>query len=584
MTGYASIDKPWRKYYSEEVLTKELSNCSLYEMFLKSKNIYKWNQTFLWFYGTRYTYDGMLKRIDKAAEALRNMGVKKGDYVAVIMFIDPEVITLLYAINKLGAIVYFINPFDQNDIMAEKLVTVKCNYVFIADAFADKLLTIDEKNRPKNVVITSPLNSMIAISKFISGFFGLKRVKVSSKLLYITWQEFMKRGNIVNDAVFPKVSGDDPAVVFPTSGTSGHSKSALMSSRAINNNMEQFFLGSSNAAFNESAYCAIPMFHAFAITTSVHGPIMKGMRIAMEFPSELTLKKAFKIHKVNHVAFMPSIWETFINLNDKSLDLSGLVDPITGSDFLSKELEDRINDYLFEHGSKYPILNGYGLTEVCAAITVNTIKHRKPECLGIPFCQTTVAIFDPDTGKELKYGEIGEICVDTVSKMIEYVGNPEKTKEALRLHDDGKVWFHTGDLGHIDEEGFLFYHARKSRTFYYQFNDTKGFSLKVEYGDIEKGFENCDLVEKVVASPKFHEYHYNVPVLFVELKDKYKKKNKEELVKQLEEHAIANLKDYLRPVEYRIIDKIPLTTFLKVDYKKVDEMVKKEEVVEKDEK
>lgn len=575
MTGYASIDKPWQKYYSEEALTLKLSDCSLYDTFVKSKDLYRKNQTFLWYYGTRLTYSDMKKKIDKAADALLNMGVKKGDYVAVLMFIDPEVVTLLYAINKVGGIVYFINPFDQKDYTAERLMKVNCKYIFIADAFAEKLLAIDEKVRTKNIVVASPLDNMIGISKFISGFFGLKKVKVPKELDHMTFKEFVQKGDNKPAVGFPEVKGDDPAVVFPTSGTSGHSKGALMSNNAINNNMEQFFLGSSNAALHESALCAIPMFHAFAITTSIHGPIMKGMRIAMEFPSELTLKKAFDVHKVNHVAFMPSIWETFINLKNNNPNLSNLVDPITGSDVLSGELEDKINEFLFEHGSKYPILNGYGLTEVCAAITVNTVRHRKKGSLGYPFCQTTVAIFDPDTGKEKKYGEIGEICVQTVSMFSEYVSNPEKTKEALKKHDDGKIWFHSGDLGYIDEDGFLFYHARSSRTFYYQFATRKGSALKVEYGDIEKGFDNCEYIEKVVASPRFHEYHYNVPVLVVELKEGYKKKNKEEIIEKLREHAENNLKDFLRPVDYMIVDKVPLTTFLKVDYKAVDAMVKK---------
>lgn len=574
MTGYASVDKPWQKYFSAEALNSELSNCSLYDMFLKSKKLYKPNQTMIWFYGTRFTYDSMLKRIDKAAEALRNMGVKKGDYVGVAMFIDPEVITILYALSKIGAINYFINPFEPAEVFCENIQKVNVNVVFVADAFAEKILTLKKENRPKHIVITSPLQSMIGISKFISRFFGLKKIKVSEELKTIDFKTFLNKGNRKSKDSYEKITGDDPAVVFPTSGTSGHSKGALMSSRAINNNMEQFFLGSSNAAMNESALCGIPMYHAFAITTSVHGPIMKGMRIAMEFPSEFTLKKAFKVHKVNHVAFMPSIWETFVNQNDKTIDLSNLVDPITGSDVLSGEMEDKLNEFLFEHGSKYPILNGYGLTEVCAAITVNTVKHRKKGSLGIPFCQTTVAIFDPETGKEKKYNEIGEICVETVSKLIEYVGNPEKTKEALRLHDDGKIWFHTGDLGRIDEDGFLFYEARKSRTFYYRFSDQQGASLKVEYADIEKAFESCEFIERVVASPKEDKFHYHVPVLFVELKKEFKKEKKENIIEKLKKHAEKNLsKEFLWPVEYRIIEEIPLTVFRKVDYKKVDAMV-----------
>lgn len=574
MSGYASIDLPWLNYLSEEARNVKLSNKTLYEVFKESEKLYFDGRVMLDYYGAKFNYKYVRERVEKVACALKNIGVKKGDYVSLCIFIAPEVIYLVYAINKLGAIVNFINPFELDEVVPVNVTKVNSQFLFTFDMFAHKFKDIEKDKMPKHIISMSALDSMIPISKLISRFYGLVRYKVPEELNAITWKEFMNKGSSHIDIDY-EVKGDDPAIVFPTSGTSGHSKGALVSSKAINNCLEQYSAQNSRIGNYDSCLCAVPMYHAFAITTGLHEAIRHGMKLVMRMPGNNLLVDAFKNDRVNHVAFMPQIWQTFVD-QDKKIDMSCVIDPITGSDILTTELEDKINDYLKRNGSDEVILNGFGLTEVCAAACVNTKEHHKSGSVGLPFAKTIISAFDPDTGKEKKYNEIGELCITSPSVMIEYVGLPEKTKEVLQVHDDGRLWFHSGDLGFVDEEGFVYYKSRKSRSFYYQFPGvTRGVNFKIDYSDIEDAFKNHELVERCVAIPRPDKECFNLPVLLVQLKGDYKKLDAEkekEIIDEFRKEADKKLLKHLRPVDYKIIEEIPLTLFGKIDYQKVDAM------------
>lgn len=576
ISGYASIDKPWLNYLSDDAINVELSNKTLYEVFKESEKLYSDGRVMLDFYGSIYKYKHVRDKVERVANALKYIGVKKGDYVSLCVFISPEIIYLIYAISKLGAIANLINPFELDEVVPANVTKVNSNFLFTFDMFSHKFKGIPKDKMPKHVISMSALDSMILISRLISRFYGLVRHKVPQELNAITWQEFMKYGDKAAEIDY-EVKGTDPAVVFPTSGTSGHSKGALVSSKAINNCLEQYSAQNLRIGKYDSILCAVPMFHAFAITTGLHEGVRHGMKIVMRMPGNNVLVDAFRRDRVNHVAFMPQIWQTFVD-QDKKIDMSCVIDPITGSDVLTPELEEKINNYFKKNGSNEVILNGFGLTEVCAAACVNTKEHHKSGSVGLPFSKAIIAAFDPDTGKEKKYNEVGELCIQSPSTMIEYIGLPEKTKEVLRVHDDGLLWFHSGDLGYVDEEGFVFYKSRKSRSFYYQFpGTTRGVNFKIDYSDIEDAFKHHEYVERCVAIPRPDKECFNVPVLLVQLKEEFKNPSdakKAEMIDVFKKHAEDVLLKHLRPVDYKIVDDIPLTLFGKVDYQKVDQMYK----------
>ena len=135
--------------------------------------------------------------------------------------------------------------------------------------------------------------------------------------------------------------------------------------------------------------------------------------------------------------------------------MSYFIAPITGGDTLPEKVEKKIDAYLEKCGSPYKLMNGYGMTEVGAAVSVNYRHAYEFGSVGAPFVKDVVSAFDVDTGKELPIGQEGEICINTPSTMIGYLNNPEETDNILRRHEDGLLWVHSGDLGYISENGFI---------------------------------------------------------------------------------------------------------------------------------
>lgn len=172
------------------------------------------------------------------------------------------------------------------------------------------------------------------------------------------------------------------------------------------------------------------------------------------------------------------MWENVIHLPEAQLrDFSHLIAPITGADYMSPKLETEINDFLKTHGCKCGICQGYGLTETAAGVCIN----QGDDCtrfgsVGIPFIDTTISIFDSGTFDELKYGETGEVCITGPSVMLGYYNNKAATDDMIKKHKDGMYWLHTGDIGHMDEDGFIYIDGRIERMFVYMLQWRQGIS------------------------------------------------------------------------------------------------------------
>lgn len=126
-------------------------------------------------------------------------------------------------------------------------------------------------------------------------------------------------------------------------------------------------------------------------------------------------------------------------------------------------LESKLNGFLRERGCKYPLSQGYGMSEVSSAASCCCNGNFKSLSVGYPLLTTNVAIFKLGTTEELDYGEEGEICISGPYAMLGYLNNPEETEKVMVTHPDGTVWVHSGDLGCMDEDGFIFIKGRIKR-------------------------------------------------------------------------------------------------------------------------
>lgn len=185
--------------------------------------------------------------------------------------------------------------------------------------------------------------------------------------------------------------------------------------------------------------------------------------------------------------------------------------------------------------------------------------------LVFPFTHTTISIFNPETGEELKYDEQGEICISGPSVMKGYYNKLEETNKILKKHNDGKLWLHSGDIGHMDSDGFLFIDGRIKRMII----DSHGF--KIFAPEVEKALSKHEAIEKccVVGSPDDKSKVGQIVVAYV-----IKKVNHNITELDLREFCKHELPEYCIPNKIIFTEEFPYTSAAKVDYRKLEEMAK----------
>ncbi len=246
-----------------------------------------------------------------------------------------------------------------------------------------------------------------------------------------------------------------------------------------------------------------------------------------------------------------------------------------GGDAMSAELYQTVNDHLVNNGAKQGVYPGYALTEVTSAFAVKQLGEYKPGSVGIPLPGGTVGVFcfDEDTkttlDEELTYGETGEICLRTPNQMIGYFKDEEQTGKVLRVHKDGLTWVHTGDLGHVDEDGFIYVDGRIKEMI------TRYDGFKVYPSVMEKVLNEQASVSqcKVVGILDKKHNHGQIPVAYIVLKEGT---NVNAGLKELETVCKQTLPEYyMEGCEFKSIDVLPLTPIGKVDYRALEKMAEK---------
>ena len=209
----------------------------------------------------------------------------------------------------------------------------------------------------------------------------------------------------------------------------------------------------------------MPMFHGFGLGVSIHSMVANGGHcILIPRFTPQSYAELIKKHKPNLIAGVPSLFEALLRVKEiEGADLSCLLGVFSGGDSLSVELKKRFDAFLKEHGASITVREGYGTTECVTASCLTPIHKQKEGSIGIPFPDTYYKIVKPGTQEEVPYGEEGEICLTGPTMMLEYVNHPEETAQTKQTHADGLTWVHTGDLGMMDEEGFIYFRQRIKR-------------------------------------------------------------------------------------------------------------------------
>ena len=476
LTGYPSIDKPWLKYYSEEAITTPLPECTMYE-FLWQNNKDFLDDVALRYYGTKITYGKLFEIIQKAASAFYTMGVRPGNIVTIMSMHTPEAICAIYALNYIGAVANMVYMTLSDKEIVETVLNTDSKLLLVLDVAMERVNKIaDELEIP--VVVLGVSDSMPLYLKL-----GYQMKTKPAKHTFLTWEAFLKKGTVKPPMAHTPSA---PAIIVYTSGTTGEPKGVVLSNNNLNSVVEQLKRTDRNYRRKETVLMILPPFIIFGASMS-HLGLSAGIELILCIQLDNdAIGKMFNKHKPNRYVAGPMYLDGLIK--HVKGNLSGLVDITGGGDAITPEQEKNINHFLKVHGSSTKYMTGYGMSEVSAAVTLNLSCANREGSLGVPLPKTVAKIVDPETQKELSYGEIGEICFATPGCMNGYLHNEKATAECIEVDPNGEKWLHTGDLGSIDKDGFLYFKGRLKRIFMILGSD--GFAYKLFPQRIEEYFES----------------------------------------------------------------------------------------------
>ena len=566
-------DEPWLDYYSEEDRSIKFTNKRIYD-YLKDSVGVDTDFVAINYFNSRIRYYEFFDRIDKTSKALLHYGVKQGDIVTICMPNTPEAVIMFYAINKIGAVVDMIHPLSAPEQVRTYLEQSKSKVMMLVDFDYDKYKDVIKESSLKKVIIVSVADSMPMSTAVLYQVFkglGIKKPKYNQNDLYQTYSDFVNQGSMYNKNINNTMKCKDVAIILHSGGSTGTPKGIEITNYSFNAFMQQASIVVYNVRPKDRIVSILPIFHGFGLGACVHCPLCLKVETILvpEFDGK-RFPRMMKMYKPNVLVGVPTLWEAMLsNKNFDNVDLSHLKYVVSGGDYLSIQMEERMNTFLRTHGANISMTKGYGMTESVAATAYTFDGANVPGSVGIPIVGNSFCICKPDTTEELPFGEEGEICVTGPTLMKGYLNNKEETDKTLIKHKDGKVYLHSGDLGYLSADGILFFTQRLKRMIV-----SSGFN--VYPAAIEKTIGKHEAVEKVCVIGVPHPYKMHVPKAFIVLKEGYKQSPK--LLSEIKELCKKDLAAYSIPKLFEFRDNLPKTLYGKVDFKSLEkEETKKEE-------
>lgn len=565
LTGYPSVDKPWLAFYKEEALNCEVPEMTAYQYVYES-NKHNLKADALDYFGKKISFKELFERIARCADSFIAMGVQKGDIVTICMPSTVETIVAIYALNKIGAVPDMLDPRSNKHQLKFYLTENESKILLLYDACYTKVKDFVSETHVEKVVLLSVTESLPYLSKVI---YSAKSKKTKKEIpdgdIYITWKEFFDgtADSAENTVLYEK---NKPAVMVHSSGTSGTPKGIILSNENLNAVAVQFKVNPLDRQPGDTFLEAIPAFAAFGIAASVHMPLSLGLCVIVQpmVTADNIVKLVIK-YRPNHCLTVPRNYDVLTN--DKRVkDLSFFRTLGCGGDAVNGNVEERIAEDLKNKKSKGNLLKGWGMSELASAACMEMPGCKEKGTVGIPLVLTTIGIFEPGTDKELPYNTQGEICVSGPNVMLGYYKNDALNEKVLKVHSDGKVWLHSGDIAHMSEDGKITIDGRVERMII-RFDGFKIYPPAIEEVVVSHAeIENCAVIGVR------DEINGKVPKVLMVLSGNGEKSDgeKEALKLEIQELCKAKLAERAVPYYFEFIDELPMTLMGKVDYRMLE--------------
>ena len=559
-----SCRTPWKDSLGEMPFSLDYFEGSMFDGLERISKQYP-NFVAFDFMGKSTTYKSMVEKIIQCARSLRTIGVREGDKVTIAMPNCPQAIYTFYGVNVIGAVANMVHPLSSEKELEFYINESESTTVITLDQFYGKFEAIRENTRVVNIVIARIKDALSKPLKY--GYMlteGRKIRKIPDDAPVIMWDEFIHLGQHCFWNYRVKRTGDDPAVILYSGGTTGTTKGILLTNKNFNALAQQIVAVNPMFRPGDRMLSAMPLFHGFGLGVCIHSMLFNGGRcILIPRFTAASYAKQITRYKCNFIAGVPTLYEALLRLPsmDKA-DLSCLKGVFSGGDSLSVELKKKLDKFLYDHSATIQVREGYGTTETVTACCLTPPHMFKEGSIGLPFPDTYIKIVEPGTDRELPYGEAGEILLAGPTVMQEYIHHPEETADTLRTHDDGLTWVYTGDLGAMDDQGFIYFHGRSKRMIISSGYNIYPAQLENIFDAHEKVLMSC-----VIGVPD--SYRMSVPKVFIVLQPGVP--DNDETRKEILAYAARNIAKYAMPKEIEFRRELPKTLVGKVAYRKLEE-------------
>lgn len=517
------------------------------------------------FMGKSTTYRKLIERIETCAKALKTIGIREGDRVTIAMPNCPQAIYLFYAVNLVGGIANMIHPLSAEKEIEFYLNESQSVTAITLDQFYHKFENIRQNTKIVNIIIASIKDELVQPIK--AGYMltsGRKIAKIPDDAPVIRWDEFMKLSKHCFYNYKVEKKSDDPAVILYSGGTTGTTKGIVLTNKNFNALGQQVVAANPMFRPGDKMLSAMPIFHGFGLGVCIHTMLSQGGRCILvpRFTPKSYAKDLMK-YKCNFIAGVPTLYEALLRLPDMDgADLSFLKGVFSGGDSLSIELKKKFDKFLYDHKAVIQVREGYGTTETVTACCLTPSHMSKEGSIGLPFPDTYIKIVKPDTEEELPYGEEGEILLAGPTVMKEYMGHPEETAKTLRTHADGLTWVYTGDLGTMDEQGFVYFKGRAKRMIV-----SSGYNIYP--AQLENILDAHELVQMSCVIGVPDSYKMQKVKAFVKLVPEAQPT--EETKQILMDYCRKNIAKYAMPYDITFKEDMPKTLVGKVAYRVLEE-------------
>lgn len=531
------------------------------------------NHLFTWFMGQSRTFAEVREDANRIANFLHSRGVKEGGMVAVFLPNVPHFPPIFFGALKTGARVVTCNPLYKAGELNLQLKDTGATVVFVLDHPTFTPTCYEAiKDTDVDTVVVCNLKSFLPKAKAILGGLLGKIPKSPYHEKDKTYHYDRIMSEFGPDSITsPTVNPDDTAVLIYTGGTTGTPKGAELSHMNLISNVIQIsdwvYLDEEDASprppggvrYGEEVFCgAIPWYHSYGMTLTLLMSVWHaGQLVCVPDPRSgkpplSDLLNDLDKSRATVLNCVPALYAAIANHpNVKDYDLSSIAICSSGAAPLPPELARS-----FEAVTGALLFEGYGLTETSPVTHINPTNRqfRKFGSIGLPVADTICKVLDPETGtKELPVGEVGEIAIHGPQVMKGYYNHPEETRHVMR-EIDGKRYFLTGDIGHIDGLGYTYISDRKKQMI--NVGGLKAYPREIE----DVLFENPKVKNAaVVGLPRIDDPSNEYPKAYIILKD-----GETATTEEIIEWCRSRMAGYKRPKEVEFVSELPLSNIGKV--------------------